>query len=114
MKIDTGTIAYIAMGAKLALLASPDADHPRFQCEMDLIGEAIRHAPLLDELFESHAEEFAGVFYYDVAEPFGFAYMNELLDGNGYAGDEGARHLAEGYFHGVGSGMTTRTPPFTD
>lgn len=76
------TIAYIAIGARDALSDLPQPLHnslvERCGGEMGAINEAIAHASLLDRMFTERAENFGAVFCYEIAEPFGAAFIRAL------------------------------------
>ncbi|AWB77302.1 TPA: hypothetical protein ACKQCJ_000351 [Stenotrophomonas maltophilia] len=84
---DALTIAYIAIGARSALDELKSRDYNRVTgCdagtggELDLIDEVIRHALAMDTAADA-VEDFSGVFLYEVAEPFGEAYVKALARG---------------------------------
>ena len=75
---DPTTIAYIAIGAKEALKASGNFPKNYQGGELEFIGECIQHARLLDK---EAPDECAGVFAYEIAEPFGEQYAKALIEG---------------------------------
>lgn len=80
---DSLDIAYIAIGAKQALVdaAGHHACDARFDGELGYIQACIDHAGLLDRVYEEQNGEFPGVWCYEVAEPFGHAYGKHLQQG---------------------------------
>ena len=83
MAIDPLDIAYIALGARRALTASPHAGTGLAACEGELgfVEACICHAGLLDRHWHAQADGFPGVWCYEVAEPFGEAFGQHLLAG---------------------------------
>lgn len=80
--MDLLDVAYIAMGAKQALLDAGDQHNgPQLEGELGYIHACIDHVGLLDRLWEETSGEFLGVWCYEVAEPFGYAYGQHLLQG---------------------------------
>ncbi|MEY2117095.1 hypothetical protein [Rhodanobacter sp. FW106-PBR-R2A-1-13] len=78
---DPLTIAYIALGAATALTAHRAKGGELIGGgELELIAELIRHAPMLDRLAEG--KDFDGVYYYEVAEPFGKQVAERMVDGD--------------------------------
>lgn len=84
---DALTIAYIAIGARSALDELKSREYNRVTgCEagtggeLDLIDEVIAHALAMDTAADA-VEDFAGVFLYEVAEPFGEQYVQALARG---------------------------------
>jgi len=84
---DPLTIAYIAIGARDALDNLKGRDHDRVTGasegtggEMNVTEEVIEHALELDIAADAAAErgELVGCFLYEVAEPFGKAYVEAL------------------------------------
>lgn len=86
---DDLTIAYVAMGAKAAILAQPErclptavADH--HGGELGFIQSVIGEAWRLEERAKAFEDEgFPGVFVYEVAEPFGEQYATALIAHHG-------------------------------
>lgn len=84
MVVDPLDIAYIAIGAKQVLDKSgaPYAKVP-FQGEQGYVQACIDRAELLAKAWHSCSDVFPGVWYYEVAEPFGAAFGKHLLAGGG-------------------------------
>lgn len=84
---DDLTIAYIAIGVEHALqafhLENPFDEAVSGSGQLEVIDSVIRHALMLDTLADAVDREdgFIGVFLYEVAEPFGNAYTQGLIDG---------------------------------
>ena len=77
-------IAFLALGAADALKAHRGKSLDAYDGYMGFIGEVIRHAPLLSERWRRmDAEEFGGVWLYDVTERFGREWAEELLSRTG-------------------------------
>lgn len=76
-------IAYIAIGAKQALVnvAGHHDGLALLGGELGYIQTCIDHVGLLDRLYAEQDGAFAGVWCYEVAEPFGQAYGKHLLQG---------------------------------
>ena len=83
MAIDSLDIAYIALGARRALAASPHAGAGLATCqgELGFVQACICHAGLFDRYWHALADGFPGVWCYEVAEPFGEAFGWHLLAG---------------------------------
>jgi len=103
MNADPLTIAYIAIGARDMLREArkeqrhggPYVDLSSFNGELGLIDMCVKHAARLDELAAQNAEQFTGVFVYDVAEVFGAAVAQRLLNGLDLPIDDLAKDLIE-------------------
>jgi hypothetical protein len=105
--MDILDVAYIAIGATRALAEAGDQHNgPQGDGELGYIQACIEHVVLLDRLWQETNGEFPGVWCYEVAEPFGYAYGQHLLQG-------GDRPDAEKILRGiVTEGMTcTASPP---
>jgi len=91
------TLAYVALGAGNALRTAGDSlNLDEFEGQMGLISQVVGRALFLDivaDWFEAR-EGHAGVFVYEVAEPFGTAYTTALLK-SGDAGADPAAILRE-------------------
>lgn len=75
-------IAFLALGAADTLKEHRGESLDAYDGYMGFIGEVIRHAPLLSERWRRlDAEEFGGVWLYDVTERFGREWAEELLNG---------------------------------
>lgn len=65
---------YMAMGAKTALLALPKDEYialaDSFGGQIGIMDALAQYAPMAEE-FLCHAEDYPGVFEYEVAEEFG-------------------------------------------
>jgi len=84
--IDALDIAFIAIGARQALADSSaglDAIS-RFEGELGYVQACIDQAALLDRVYHECDGTFPGIWCYEVAEPFGYAFGQHLL-GNGNA-----------------------------
>lgn len=80
MSIDALDIAYIAIRARRALADSP-AGHDaisRFEGELVYVHACVDQAALLDQVWRECEESFPGVWCYEVAEPFGYAFGQHL------------------------------------
>ena len=65
-------IAFLALGAADVLKERRGESLDEYGGYMGFIGEVIRHAPLLSERWRRmNAEEFSGVWFYDVTERLG-------------------------------------------
>ncbi|UJJ60609.1 hypothetical protein [Rhodanobacter denitrificans] len=89
---DPLTLAYIAMGAAAALTV-PQGSPGRLvdRAEVEFMETLIRHAPMMDRL--AAGREFGGMFYYEVAEPFG-EMLAERMIADGDLSDAEAEALA--------------------
>ena len=67
---DPLTVAFIAIGASLAIRQLPDFAPDNYGQD-GIVAEAIAYAALLDRLYLLNADAFDGVHPYEVAEPFG-------------------------------------------
>lgn len=67
---DPLTVAFIAIGASLAIRQLPDFA-PDGYGQDGIVAEAIAHAALLDRLYVLNQDAFEGVYAYEVAEEFG-------------------------------------------
>jgi len=83
--IDNTDIAYMAIGAAAALGRLPSDENNRL---IDLHGgqfgvilDVIRHAQLLADIYAEQNNEFPGVWYYEIAEPFGTRYIEAIAAG---------------------------------
>lgn len=77
---DALTIAYIAMGAQTYML-TPEFRRRGTQShggELEFIDGIIEHALMLDRKADAHAEDFSGVFLYEVAAEFGHKLAQRL------------------------------------
>lgn len=75
-------IAYIGIGAMSGILlwSAGHVGQSIPMGQLELVDEAIRHAPLLAKLYEARSEELDTlVFAYDVAQAFGEYYARTLL-----------------------------------
>ena len=84
MGIDALDIAYIAIGARQALMDFPIGHGSSicgFEGELDYVQACIDQAALLDRVWVEAEGAFAGVWCYDVAEPFGYAFGRHLQGG---------------------------------
>lgn len=80
MPLNALDMAYIAIGANQALADSP-AGHDaisRFEGELGYVQACIDQAALLDQVWRECEERFPGVWCYEVAEPFGYAFGQHL------------------------------------
>jgi hypothetical protein len=75
------TIAYMAMGAADALQSGMRVPES-VGGQLDLIDQVIGHAALIDTLADRYGDELAGVFSYEVAEPFGAFIAKRIAAGN--------------------------------
>ena len=78
-------IAYIAIGAKQALVEwqeGPPKAFP-FEGELAYFEACIEQAPALQRAWEAVQDRWDFVWCYEVAEPFGLAYGRHLLEGGG-------------------------------
>ena len=80
------TAAYIAMGAASVLRDLPEVDFDALiesnGGEMHVIRKACEYAETLDEtIFKRFPDGYPGVFYYEIAEPFGAAFIVESVNG---------------------------------
>lgn len=80
------TIAYLAMGAQNAIRTMPGKHLPdrvadAYQGEMNFIEAVTDHALLLDRMADllDQGDGLAGVFLYEIAEPFGEEYARQLI-----------------------------------
>ncbi|KOQ77995.1 hypothetical protein ABW45_08165 [Stenotrophomonas maltophilia] len=88
MPIDALDIAYIAIGARQAL-ADSSAGHSAisgFEGGLDYVQACIDQASLLHRVWQEVEGTFPGVWCYEVAEPFGYAFGKHLQLG-GYLVD---------------------------
>ncbi len=82
---DPLTIAYMTMGFCQAIERMPLEVLERFQenaggTQSQVLATLLNHAGFLDAVFENHSLAFdSGVFYYDIAEPFGKQYTEALV-----------------------------------
>ena len=77
--MDLLDVAYIAIGAKQALLDAGDQHNgPQLEGELGYIQTCIEHVGLLDRLWQETSGEVLGVWCYEVAEPFGQRYVEAL------------------------------------
>lgn len=82
-------IAFLALGAADVLKEHRGESLDAYDGYMGFIGEVIRHAPMLSERWRRmDAEEFSGVWLYDVTERFGREWAEELLNGTGLNPEE--------------------------
>lgn len=104
--MDILDVAYIAMGAKQALMEAEDLHSgPQLEGELGYIQACIDHVGLLERLWQESNGEFPGVWCYEVAESFGYVYGQHLLQG-------GDRPDAEKILRGiVKEGMTRAASP---
>jgi hypothetical protein len=87
--MDLLDVAYIAIGAAQARVAAGDQHSgPAREGELGYIQTCIEHAGLLDRLWQETNGEFPGVWCYEVAEPFGYAYGQYVLQGGDRADAE--------------------------
>lgn len=83
VEVDPLDIAYLALGARMALIdwqSRPRTQFP-FEGELDYLQACIDHAPALQRCWDAVKDEFGWVWCYDVVEPFGMALGHHLLDG---------------------------------
>lgn len=79
---DVLDLAYLAIGAKQALVECGGVSRcDRFEGELDFIQACIGQVGCLDRAWQGLGEPFPGVWCYEVAEPFGYAYGTHLLQG---------------------------------
>lgn len=81
MAIDDLDTAYIAIGAKQALVELKDDPGSRFEGELGYIQACIDHASLLDRVWQECEGTFPGVWCYEVAESFGYVYGRHIQQG---------------------------------
>lgn len=81
--VDMLDVAYIALGAKQALIDATDdvGDSGAGGGELEYMQACIDHAPLLDQVSQEVVGTFHGVWCYEVAEPFGYALGRHLRRG---------------------------------
>lgn len=80
MPIDALDIAYIAIGAKQALVDSPVGlgGISRLEGELNYVHACIDHAALFDRVWQECEGNFPGVWCYEVAESFGYGFGKHL------------------------------------
>lgn len=89
-------IAFLALGASDTLKKHRGESLAAYDGYMGFISEIIRHAPLLSERWRRmDAEEFSGVWLYDVTERFGREWAEELLNGTGISPTERLESIIE-------------------
>lgn len=94
-------IAFLALGAADTLREHHGESLDAYDGYMGFIGEVIRHAPLLSERWRRmDAEEFSGVWLYDVTERFGREWAAELLNGTGTTPEEHLESIIEDEMQG--------------
>jgi hypothetical protein len=77
-------IAFLALGAADFLKDHRGTSLDPYDGYLGFIGEVIRHAPMLSERWRRmEADEFGGVWLYDVTERFGREWAEELFDRTG-------------------------------
>ncbi len=81
-------VAYVAIGAKQALVEFGDIGRSRFEGEQGFIQVCIDQVGYLDQVWQEQAGQFPGVWCYEVAEPFGYAYGVHRLHGGKSTGAE--------------------------
>lgn len=92
--------AYLAIGAAAALRELDDARHSALidarGGELGVIKATVKYAELLGKLYnDEFANEFPGVWCYDVSEPLGTAIVNHMADDEFHSIDgETVRKLA--------------------
>lgn len=81
--VDMLDVAYIALGAKQALIDAADdvGDSGADGGELEYVQACIDHAPLLDQVWREVVGTFPGVWCYEVAEPFGYAFGQHIRRG---------------------------------
>ena len=81
--IDPMDIAYLAIGAKQALVEhlAEKGDQCGPGAEMEYIGEIIQYAQLLDDIYKEVEEQWESVWAYEVAEPAGAVLGRAVLRG---------------------------------
>ena len=99
MPVDTLDIAYIAIGAKQAL-ADSEARHSgisTFEGELGYVQSCIDQAGVLDRVWQEVEGAFPGIWCYEVAEPFGYAFGKHLQrDGSSADAERILRDLVVG------------------
>jgi hypothetical protein len=90
MPIDVLDIAYIAIGARQALADSPAGQDTisRFEGELGYVQACIDQADQLNRVWQEYAGTFPGVWCYEAAEPFGYAFGKHLQRGGNSADAE--------------------------
>ena len=83
--VDHTDIAYMGIGAATALAELDGRLHDAL-CEahggqLGVVGEIVKHAQLLADVYAEQDGQFPGVWYYDVAEPFGSRFVEALAAG---------------------------------
>lgn len=87
-------IAFLALEAADVLKDHRGESLDAYDGYMGFIGEVIRYAPLLSERWRRmDAEEFGGVWLYDVTERFGREWAEELLNGIGVSPEEQLEYI---------------------
>lgn len=79
--IDPLDIAFAAIGAHQAWGEASSEARERFEGQLAFVGEVISNAQNLADVWETHEDNFAGVWAYDVAEAFGQQYGRAILSG---------------------------------
>jgi hypothetical protein len=94
--------AYIAIGADAAWCEADTAalrnNWSKNAGHVEYISECIEHAEMLERLFDEKRKalcECAGVFAYEVCEPFGHAYGTKLIAGESPDAEAIARPLVD-------------------
>lgn len=77
-------VAFLALGAAEFLGQHRGESLDSFGGYLGFMGDVVRHAPLLTERWKQiNAEEFSGVWPYDVTEAFGCALAEEMFNETG-------------------------------
>ena len=77
--MDALTIAYIAIGVHTALLENNELPAGYQGGQLEFVDTIIQHADMLDGMYEEVANDFDGVFAYEIAEPFGELYAEQWI-----------------------------------
>lgn len=89
-------VAFLALGAADFLKDHQGASLDPHGGYLGFIGEIIRHAPLLSERWRRmKADEFSGVWLYDVTERFGREWAKELFDRTGVSPADQLEYIIE-------------------
>jgi hypothetical protein len=83
--LDPLDIAYLAIGAKSALLTAKSEAYKTLAeahgGELEIINEVVAQAAMLERVWLDVCDDFAGVWCYEVCEPLGHWCMEQLLAG---------------------------------
>jgi hypothetical protein len=93
---DDTTIAFLAIGCATALRHATEGQISALNDRQNggqdtTVANVIEYAALLDGLFDAHGYD-DGVFYYDVAEPFGSWITTRMLEGKDTTNEEAQAH----------------------